>query len=174
MAYTFEEFEKDLGLCSRESEVEDTYKFIFAKETGVKVIKKGFTDGIIYAKDRILIQETKMLRDKNVTRCPFLAARVQALWYAFDDKELYVDGVINDSEKYFSHFMFKDYPDFSEDIYNLYKEVRSLASPSKAWSIPKVRERMKAWDSKYGFFNNVKIINNKLDVVSEIKNVLAA
>lgn len=174
MAYTFEEFERDLELCNRESEVEDTYKFIFAKEAGVKVVKKGFTDGVIYAKSKILIQETKMLRDKNITRCPFLAARVQALWYAFDDKELYIDGIVNNSEKYFSHFMFENYPDFSEDMYNLYKEVRSLASPSKAQSIPKVRERMKMWDSRYGFFNSIKIIDNRFDVVSEIKSVLAA
>jgi hypothetical protein len=169
---TVEQLQADLSLCKRESEIEDTWKFMYANEFSIKTIKKGFTDGMMHVGGRIIIQETKMLRKKNVTRCPFLSAMVQAMWYAFDDED-YVDAIINNSDKYFTHFVFKQYPEASEVMYKVYKEVRSLASPSKAWSIPKVREIMKNLDSMYGFFNKVKLVDDRFNLETEMNDIMA-
>lgn len=152
--------------CELESEIEDINKLLYFDKLHLRCIKKGHTDGIV---PNIFIQECKILKDRNVTLCPFLAALTQAYCYICK-YNLNIKGIILNSDKYFTVININY--DFLENFRLLYDKYNKDYSPSNFWKIEKVRVEIKNLKKIYNFYDNISLLfNPKFNIDEEINKI---
>lgn len=177
-----QEYLNRISQCVRESEIEDLNKYMYTMMWGVPTLKRGYTDGIVMFRNKLdldeILQECKLLKDKNVTRCPFLAAFIQSIWYVFDYDLKDLSGIILNSDKYFTFIDLSLYPDMMQELKEYWQKYRKTkankdgVSPSSAWTIPNIRDIVKKWDSTYSFFSNIRLINRNFNIEDELTNIV--